>query len=506
MPVDPVSCPYCNAQVPVPAGTTAGQRIPCPRCGELFAYRGPDAGPPAAPVATAEAPSLAKDAPPLAGTGWSNRAIAGMILMVMATMAVLAMTFAQLTVEVRRAHDTERPERRFPMSVNLISIPIPAHLLRLAYVLALIVYLIHSLRQSTRRAVGRTLSIALLLLLLGGIGVADLAAITLKTAALLGWSHTPPSSAAPPVATHATIPAVAPIELAGLGYLPKRTNVAAALHVAEALQSPVGREFLAHYRLGPTEISLNQIEQWSGLKPDDIDHVVLGLSVGDEIPPPFVLVVQTRRPYAEKQVLARLKAGRQTEQNRKVLYRFKIEKPSLDPVLWCAAPNTLVVGLTPKDLDAVPLTPATGKERLAPDVQTLLTERLGPGTQAWLAGHIEQWDKISLLLSFFVPEQERTLLTKTRALVSSLRLDPDVTLTQTVRCADETAAVEVEKYFAKQKPEELSLLKMLGPGPEVRPITRELIRTYKLERHGKEVTQTAIAGAEVVRQAMEKSP
>jgi hypothetical protein len=36
--VGTVACPYCNAFVPVPAGTAAGRRLACPRCGEAFAF------------------------------------------------------------------------------------------------------------------------------------------------------------------------------------------------------------------------------------------------------------------------------------------------------------------------------------------------------------------------------------------------------------------------------------------------------------------------------------
>ena len=36
---EPATCPYCNALVPLAPGATAGQRVPCPRCGEAFALR-----------------------------------------------------------------------------------------------------------------------------------------------------------------------------------------------------------------------------------------------------------------------------------------------------------------------------------------------------------------------------------------------------------------------------------------------------------------------------------
>lgn len=508
MSVNSVACPYCNAQVPLSERIVTGQRMPCPRCGERFVYRGPDVETPAAPAIheTSFTPSNAPTLPPT-WTGWSNRAIAGMILAVMATMAVIAMTFAEMTIHLRREHDTERPERRVPISVNVIAIPIPAHLLRLAYVLALIGYLVHSLGRAARRpSVGKSIGVGLLLLVLGSVALADLIAVTVKTSSLLGWSPTPPSTTASADAGSASVRAVPPVELEALGYLPKGTNVVAAIHISEALQTPAGREFLAHYQLGPIEVSLEKIERWTGLKADEIDHVALGLTVSDMIPPPLLLVIRTRRPYEEQDVLARLKANRRTEQNQKTLYRFKIEKPSLDLVLWCASPSTLVIGLTPKDLDAAPLMPATGAERLAPGVKEILSERLGAGSQAWLVGQIDQWDKIGPLLALFMPEQERGLFMKTRSFSSSLRFDPGMTLMVTIRCIDEPAALEMEKYFTKRKPEELPMLHVLGPRPEVQPIARELARSWKVERQGQDVTLTATASAELVRQTLEKAP
>src|SRR5262245_34858532 len=96
-----VNCPYCNAYVAVPAGTAAGQRVPCPRCGELFAYRPPvgngfgAATPPGPTVtaATTQAPTR---------TGLSNWVIAGIVLGMMFVAAGVALWFALRTVEDRR--------------------------------------------------------------------------------------------------------------------------------------------------------------------------------------------------------------------------------------------------------------------------------------------------------------------------------------------------------------------------------------------------------------------
>src|SRR5437588_739762 len=103
MPETPIYCPYCNASVTLPPGTQPGQRVPCPRCGEAFPYRGPAVGgddlTAAAPLTT---PTAAEPPP------WSNLRVAGTVLGFMALMAITGLTFALVTQKIRRAHDSGR--------------------------------------------------------------------------------------------------------------------------------------------------------------------------------------------------------------------------------------------------------------------------------------------------------------------------------------------------------------------------------------------------------------
>src|SRR5207302_5320023 len=105
---------------------------------------------------------------------------------------------------------------------------------------------------------------------------------------------------------------------------------------------------------------------------------------------------QTRQPYtqddiARAKVLHGAKPG--TYRN-KPLYHLRIEAVG-DLLLWCADERTLVVlyrfdGTRPEDLNAVPDTPRRGAEGLPRPLRSCLEKRLGKGTLAWLAGHLDE--------------------------------------------------------------------------------------------------------------------
>jgi hypothetical protein len=114
---EPLTCPYCNAAVPLRPGTAVGERVVCPRCGDTFTVR-----PGSAAITEAHAVTGVTAAPPVlqratdvqAPARRSNRLVAFLVLGVMVVMATAGLTFALLTQKDRRAHDsglTRRPKR-----------------------------------------------------------------------------------------------------------------------------------------------------------------------------------------------------------------------------------------------------------------------------------------------------------------------------------------------------------------------------------------------------------
>ena len=94
----PTSCPFCNALLPALTAPAAGEKLPCPRCGELV---------PAArwPVTTAIASGEPNVKPPAAELPLAQvpgkRKTALILVSVMFTMAAVGLGFMLWTIKER---------------------------------------------------------------------------------------------------------------------------------------------------------------------------------------------------------------------------------------------------------------------------------------------------------------------------------------------------------------------------------------------------------------------
>jgi hypothetical protein len=456
----PLTCPYCNSFVPVPAGAREGVRVPCPRCGEGVLYRGggedpagrrrqpPEGVVPAAAVVGTTASRPVEHAPPGADSpaspaeprvwgiealaerlrGWSKGAIALAVLGVMGTMATVGLFYALWTVKFRRDND------RVPVEPARVQV-------------------------------------------------------------------------------------VAPADLTGLGYLPPGCNVVVGVHVAEAMLDPAGREFLTHFQplhvLGQDagengDAAVDRLEKLTGLGLQDIDHAVLGLNAASFLSPHPVLVVQARRPLDHGKIATALRARLTAEGVGRELYRVPVEKSSVEALLWFADDRTLVLGLSANDLNALPSRPRPGIDHLAENVRVLLRDHVSTGTQAWVAADTEKVDRklVPLLLAGLPggakggPEKET--LEKVRAAGAWLQFGAGLRFYAAVGCADDDTAARVEHYLVPPEGAERKPLRILGDRPETRAVAEELRQTLKAVRGDGWVTVQAKAAPETVRAAFPK--
>jgi hypothetical protein len=369
-----LTCPYCNAPVPVPASGGQAGRLHCPRCGEPFPQRiraEPTQANGYVPLPL-EPPS---PVPRSTTTGWSNRAVVRVLLGLMALMALIGLSFALWTKDFRNKISQRR-------------------------------VIVHLQKNAGNDA-----------------GV---------------WNP------------------VAPAALRALGYLPTDSNVVGAIHVAEILQDPVGRKFLEPPRPALLQTALARVEEWTGLKPEALDHLVFGTKIGTNLPQ-VCLVVQTRQPYrladlARAQVVHGASPG--TYRN-KPLYHLRIH-PVGDLLLWCVDERTLVVlyrfeSTRAEDLNAIPDTPRRGADGLPAPLRTYLEKRLARGTLLWVAGHLDQPDVLGPALTLGqVPPEVQQLVMTIQTFGIGLRFQQGVTLLADCHCTDGAAAEHLSNYLKRQ--------------------------------------------------------
>jgi hypothetical protein len=188
---------------------------------------------------------------------------------------------------------------------------------------------------------------------------------------------------------------VAPSDLDILGYLPEKTPLVLGVHIAELMQA--GGDFRQQILSLARQVGLEELEQQTGLKLADCDQVVAGLNADRK--PLLICVLQTRQPY-EPARLARTAGTRNLAEFRdKPVYRFRL-KGSPATLIWCVEPRVLVVvsrpaGATIEDLQELPPAPRKGGKKLPAPLRTLFKDRpLGVGTSVWLAGHFPNTEKV----------------------------------------------------------------------------------------------------------------
>jgi hypothetical protein len=280
------------------------------------------------------------------------------------------------------------------------------------------------------------------------------------------------------------IVATAPANLAALGYLPADTNVIAGIHVAELLENDATRVLLVNS--GAPNWDMGQIERWTGIKMEDIDHAVLGLKLtNDRLLPRGTLVIETRRPYDTALLLKAMKAARKPKRHNRTLYRFTLDQPSISGVLWLPSDRALVMSMLDEDFDPVPATPTPGVQRFSPSLVRLFDKELSAGTQAWLIGDVAEWDTtLSLLSVLGLKKEESAILAKVRTFGTWLRLHDEVDWKSMIACADSVAASELDAYLADKNRQAGSLLKLLAAWPELQALIRDMSGTLTRERDG----------------------
>lgn len=198
-----------------------------------------------------------------------------------------------------------------------------------------------------------------------------------------------------------------PLELTGLQYLPNGSQLVVGIHVGELHDDRVvGQRLLAEPRPILLDRILKQIPRTTGLKLEQIDHVVLASSL-DLQSPQLVMVVRTRQPYSNQTIAAALHPLKATLHKDQPLYEVSL-KPLGEALLWCVEERTMIYVVRPLDtptlehLQGISGTPRLVDDVLAAPLRTTLTERLPKHNFLWMVGRLDQLGALNEGLPFLL--------------------------------------------------------------------------------------------------------
>jgi hypothetical protein len=441
----PFTCPYCNAQVTTPERDDAG-RACCPRCGDLLPTH-------LAPGPAVETATTVSPPPTPAAVADVKRPLllAGFSVLVVAVSGVLALVLPEST----------GAQKALPFMVGLGGLGLIASL-----------WLWFLGRPRTNNAIagfllGNMLVVALVMV-----------PIILLTTPERRKNDPPPLKKEPGPsglsgATKGPSGPYAPAGLPALGYLPANTRIVIGLHLSELLQEPSAKVFLDKSQWLPLEMVLKNLQQWTGLQAEAIDHAVFGIT--SLLPlPHFTVVVQTREPFDPQRAAAafakrQIKTRVEQHLDRPV-YVFNPPKADLTKgLLWCAGDYLLVLeiwsdGTHVEDrIQALPVKPRSGASLGPAAVRTIIAERLPRGTPVWLAGRSPEPLLLALLLPVRPASKEDWLaLRQVEAFDLGLSFHDDVTLLGGMQAKDADAAAEVRRFLERQKVEGLGSPRVYG--------------------------------------------
>ncbi|MBI3823167.1 MAG: hypothetical protein HY289_10880 [Planctomycetes bacterium] len=343
------ACPYCNAILPSLTAAPAAEKLPCPRCGELVPASRWQVDASVTPPSPAMSAAIGAGRP-------GKRKTAVIIVSIMVTMAVVGLSYALWTIQVRRDRDPK------PM----------------------------------------------------------LDPITYRK----------------------------PLELKGLGYLPKDCDIIVGLHLAELLaDKKVGKPLLEEPRPAALDWVAKQLPRMTGMPLEEIDHVLLAGSFDQA---QVVMVVKTRRAYSLEKIVESVHPTRSGQHEKLALYEFPLN-PMGEAMLWCVEEKTLVcvIRLEPpkvEHLRGLSATPRKVEDVLPATLHDALAKRLARQQYAWAAG---RFDRLGLLKEalMLIPPDKAALLKDLKTFAVGLEPVEGLTLTGHFHMNDAKSAGKLKTFL-----------------------------------------------------------
>jgi hypothetical protein len=259
---------------------------------------------------------------------------------------------------------------------------------------------------------------------------------------------------------------VAPHKLEAIGYLPRDTGLIVGIHVADLLALPAGSQLLRQpFVFGKSQVKLASFADWTGLRLEDLDHLVLGLRMDQSLPPWFFVVARSRAPFDPESLRGRLHGERVANAANKGIFRYSA--PAKVPlVMYCPDDRNAVVSLAAEYLESIPEQPVGDLAQLPEELQKLLRTRSEPASPLWVAGHVDNWLKSPARLFLESAKKEYVdRLTAIQTFGIWLELAGGARIKGSIRCKDADAARGLDEYFLAPRRAANPSLKTVVDGP-----------------------------------------
>jgi hypothetical protein len=257
-----------------------------------------------------------------------------------------------------------------------------------------------------------------------------------------------------------------PLELEGLGYLPKDSDIIVGLQIAEWLaDKKVGKPLLDEPRPAVLDWVMKQLPRVTGMPLEELDHVVLAASFDT---PQVVMVVKTRRPIAPEKIAEHAKPSKAPSHQDKPLYEISFNPP-VEALVWCVGAKTLLLVLrfdAPKreHLNGLSATPRRIEEIVYAPLREALKERLPKYQLLWAAGRLDRLGMLKDMLAL-VPAVKPYLEATKDLKTFAIGLEPveGLTLTGHFQMTDAKAAAKFKSFLEGVKIDGAQSQKVVAP-------------------------------------------
>jgi hypothetical protein len=208
--------------------------------------------------------------------------------------------------------------------------------------------------------------------------------------------------------------------------------------------------------------AVRPVEKYTGLKPDALDHLVLGLRLDAGLPV-VMIVARTSKPYDPEALRQAQAPAVPVKYLDRDLYQFNT-KPLGSGMLFAADPQTLilVIRLDPfaeRDKQLLTTVPRTGATGPPLALRSILPHNLRPGTPIWWAGADIQQPEVAVALFPLAQKDPELaqLVGQATSVVGGLHLDHDAALVGYLECPNPRTTERLEAVVKKQNPKGLGI-------------------------------------------------